>query len=188
MKKIIFCAALFVFGCAASSFAQPRMVEKKTVKADPAVYANASFRAQYEGGMFGFTKKEEGFLKFDDANFRMVFFDKNNKERFGIPYSQIILLYPNRTSSQSTTGKVVGATPLPGAGIAGMLMKEKKKFMVVSFDDPDLNAKGTINFKLENEERVAAAIEVLGTKAEMQSRGDSYYRPRSSKNAPTENP
>lgn len=188
MKKISFCLALFIFGFAANAYAQPRMIEKKPVKPDPAVYANASFKAQYEGGMFGFTKKEEGFLKFDDANFRVVFFDKNNKERFGIPYSQIILLYPNQTSSQSTTGKVVGATPLPGAGIAGMFMKEKKKFMVVNFDDPELNTKGTINFKLENEGKVAEVIQILGTKAEMQSRGDSYYRPRSSKDSQSQNP
>lgn len=177
MRKIIFSLAIGIFSFAAA-YAQPRMIQKKAVKPDPSVYANVTFTAQYEGGMFGFTKKEEGVLKFDDANFRVVFFDKNNKERFGIPYSTIILIYPNRTSSQSTTGRVVGAVPLPGAGIAGMLMKEKKKFLVVNFDDTELNAKGLVNFKLENEQKVAAAIEALGEKAEMQSRGDSYYRPR----------
>ena len=186
MKKIIFGLALGICGFAAA-YAQPRMIEKKPVKVDPAVYANVSFTAQYEGGMFGFTKKEQGSLKFDDANFRLVFMDKNNKERFGIPYSTISMIYPNATSSQSTSGKVVGAIPIPGAGIAGMMMKEKKKFLVVDFDDIELNRRGLINFKLENEQKVATAISALGEKAEMQPRGDSYYRPRRAQSS-TEQP
>ncbi|MGI9035943.1 MAG: hypothetical protein ACR2GD_07890 [Pyrinomonadaceae bacterium] len=178
MKKFIVSFAIIVVSFAAASAQQPRMIEKKTVKPDPAVFAPVSFKAQYEGGMFGFTRKEEGALKFDDANFRLVFTDKNNKERFSIPYKAIILIYPNQTSSQSTTGRVVERVPVPGAGIAGIFMKEKKKFMVVSFDDAEVNAKGLINFKLESQEMVDKVIQTLGEKAEMQARGDSYYRPQ----------
>lgn len=177
MKKIAFCFAFVVF-CFAVADAQPRMIEKKPVKADPSIYAPTSFNAKYEGGLFGFSRKEEGILKFDDANYRLVFFDKNNKERFSIPYKTIITLYPNSTSSQSTTGQVIQHVPIPGAGIAGMFMKEKKRFMVVYFDDPDVNAKGTINFKLEGQQMVAKVIQTLGEKAEMQPRGDAYYRPQ----------
>ncbi|MGI8467946.1 MAG: hypothetical protein ACR2N3_05785 [Pyrinomonadaceae bacterium] len=154
------------------------MIKKKTVKSDPAVFAPTSFKAQYEGGMFGFTRKEEGTLRFDDANFRLVFFDKTGKERFAIPYKTISLIYPNETSSQSTSGRVMERVPVPGAGIAGIFMKENKKFMVVDFDDEEVNAKGVINFKLENQKTVDKVIQTLGEKAEMQPRGDSYYRPK----------
>lgn len=179
MKKLIFCLTFTVF-CFVSAYAQPRMIEKKPDKKnDPAYFSQTSFKVQYEGGMFGFTRKEIGTLKFDDANFRAVFFDTNDKERFAIPYKNISLLYPGASSSQSTSGRVVQNVPLPGAGIAGMLMKEKKKFMVVGFDDEEMNKRTVINFKLENQEAVDKAIHTLGEKAELQSRGDSYYRPAS---------
>jgi hypothetical protein len=132
--------------------------------------------------MFGFSKKMDGSLKFDDANFRLVFFDKNNKEQFGIPYKDLIVIYPNTQSVQSTSGKVVQHIPLPGAGIAGIFMKDKRRFMVVNFDDPDMNAKGTINFKFGKEQVLATAIQTLGDKAEMQQRGDAYFRPLKKQN------
>lgn len=176
MKKLIFLlSAVFVFSAVA--FAQPRMVTKERTEKTPAAIAPVSFEAKYEGGMFGFNKKLDGYLKFDDANFRFVFFDKNNKEQFGIPYKDLILIYPNATVSQSTGGKVVQNVPLPGAGIVGMLMKDKRKFLVINFDDTDMDRKGTVNFKIEDAKLLAAAIETLGDKAEMQPRGDSYYRP-----------
>lgn len=181
MKKIAFFVA-FTFLCfAGAAFAQPKMVDKKYEKS-PAVIAPVSFEAKYEGGMFGFSRKEEGTLKFDDANFRLVFFSKENKERFAIPYKSIIVIYPNSESVQSTGGKVVQHVPLPGAGIAGMFMKDKKRYMVVNFDDPDVNAKGLINFKIGSREMLEKVIDTLGNKAEMQQRGDAYYRPNRQQN------
>lgn len=175
MKKTFFlCAALFVFS--GFSYAQPRIIEKKYEKPGQPAIASETFKVKYEGGMFGFNTKQEGILKFDDANFRVVFFGKNGKELFSIPYKSIIVISPNSQSVQSTTGKVVQHTPLPGAGLAGMFIKEKRRYMVINFDDPDVNAKGLINFKLESREMLDSAIQTLGTKAEMQGRGDSYYR------------
>jgi hypothetical protein len=68
--------------------------------------------------------------------------------------------------------------PLPGAGIAGMFMKDKRKYMVVNFDDPEMDTKVTVNFKFESEQVRAKAIQTLGDKAEMQQRGEAYYRPQ----------
>ena len=174
MKKLAFCL-VFAAACLTAAYAQPRLVEKKIEKS-PASISPITFKAKYEGGMFGFSKKEEGTLRFDDANFRLVFFSKANKELFSIPYTSIALIYPNTQSVQSTGGRVVQHIPLPGAGIAGMFMKDKKRYLVINFDDPDFNAKGAINFKLESQELVAKAIQTLGDKAEMQQRGDSYFR------------
>lgn len=177
MNKIAFSLALVVLCFASAIFAQPRIVEKPKTEKNPAVLAPVSFKAKYEGGMFGFSHKQEGTLKFDDANFRLVFYNDQNKEQFAIPYKAIIVIYPQTQSVQSTGGKVVQNVPLPGAGIAGMFMKDKKRYMIVNFDDPDLDAKGSINFKLESGEMLARVIETLGNKAEMQPRGDAYYRP-----------
>jgi hypothetical protein len=177
MKKIACSLAFIVLCFAGAALAQPKIIEKKYEK-NPAVLAPVTFQAKYEGGMFGFSRKEEGTLRFDDANFRLVFFDNNNKERFAIPYKSIIVIYPQTQSVQSTSGKVVQNVPLPGAGIAGMFMKDKKRYLVVNFDDPDINAKGLINFKLGSREMLEKVIQTIGNKAEMQERGDAFYRPQ----------
>lgn len=176
MKKVILLISAF---CCFSVFAsaQPKIVEKKIEKQTPAAIAPVSFKAKYEGGMFGFSKKEEGTLKFDDANFRLVFFDKDNKERFGIPYSTLIVIYPNTQSVQSGTGKVVQNVPLMGAGIAGAFMKKNIRYLVINFDDTDMGVKGTTSFRLDSTDLLQSVIQTLGTKAEMQQRGDAYYRP-----------
>lgn len=176
MKRVLCCLSLLIV-CFVGAKAQPRIITKEKSEKTPAAIAPVSFKAKYEGGMFGFNKEQDGYLKFDDANFRFVFFDKNNKEQFGIPYKDLILIYPNSTVSQSTGGKVMENVPLPGAGIVGMLMKDKRKYLVINFDDPELDKKGTVNFKINDAKLLAAAIETLGNKAEMQARGDSYYRP-----------
>ena len=114
----------------------------------------------------------------NDANFRLVFFDKNNKERFGIPYSALIVIYPNTESVQSTTGKVVQYIPLMGAGIAGQFIKKKMRYLVANFDDADMEIKGTTSFRLDSAELLDSVVQTLGTKAEMQARGDAYFRPK----------
>lgn len=181
MRKLFY---LFVFGlfvCAASVSAQVRPMEKseaksetKTVQKTP---APASFTAKYEGGMFGFDKKETGTLKFDDINERMVFFGKDQKEMFSIPYKSMLIIYSQSKSVRSTTGTVISAIPLPGAGLAGLIRK-KRRYLVINFDDPDVNARGLVNFKLDNKELLNSVIDTLGKKAEMSPRGDAYYRPK----------
>jgi hypothetical protein len=184
MKKILFSLALSFFACASFVAAQPRIVEKKPEK-QPAALAPVSFKAKYEGGMFGFSEKETGTLKFDGNNHRLVFFGKNNKELFSIPYNAIEVIYPQSKTVQSTGGKVMERVPLPGAGIAGIFMKDKTRYMVINFNDPDVDAKGTINFKFDSEGMLNSAIQILGDKAEMQQRGDAFYR---RKKTPTTDP
>lgn len=172
-KTFLLCVAIFAFSIFAH--AQPRMVENKP-KPNPTALSRESFKAKYEGGMFGFNRKEEGVIRFDDANLRVVFFDKNNKELFGIPYKSIQLVYPNSKSVQSTTGKVIQNVPFYGVGIAGAFMRDKKKYMIISFDDTDLNAKGTTSFKVETRQLLQEIIQTVGSKAELKQRGDSFYR------------
>lgn len=185
MKKILFSLVLSLFAFASIISAQPRIIEKKPeTKVQPAVIAQTSYNVKYEGGMFGFSEKETGTLKFDGNNYRLVFFGKDGKELFGIPYDAIQVIYPQSKSVQSTGGKVMERLPLPGAGIAGIFMKNKTRYMIINFDDQEIDARGTVNFKFDNSEMLQSAIQTLGGKAEMQQRGDAFFRLK--KTPPTE--
>lgn len=171
MKKVLF-LALSVFYLSTVAGAQPRPVDKT-----PAPNAAMSYEARYEGGLFGASDTEKGTLKFDDENNRVVFYKKGQKEMFSIPYKALVVIYPDSRVSTSKTGNVVSRLPLPGAGLAGLLSK-RTKYLVMQFDDPDIEAKGTANFKFEEKEMLLAFISTLGSKAKMAQRGDAYYRKR----------
>jgi hypothetical protein len=170
MKPLVFAAAVLI-SFAAAVFAQPRPAEtSKQAGRSP-----QTVEARYEGGMFGFSKKENGFLRMDDENKRLIFLNKERKELFGLPYESLLALYPNSQSVTSTTGNVVRHIPLPGAGLAG-LIKEKRRFMVVQFSDPDVAVNGTASFKIDNKEMLDSLMQTLAGKAGLTQRGDSYYR------------
>lgn len=177
MKKLVF-TVVCVFSAALGLFAQPRPIDKEAAPAARAKPAPATFEAKYEGGLFGFTDKEEGTLKFDDENQRIVFLGKDNKEKFGIPYASLVVVSPQSRSVVSNTGNVVRNVPLIGAGILGGFIKEKRRYMVVQFNDPDADARGTTSFKVDNKELLDSVIQTLGEKAKLTQRGDAYYRPR----------
>ena len=130
--------------------------------------------------MYGYSGKTSGTLKFDDTNSRLVFYGEDQKELFGIPYDAFTVIYPQSKAVTTTAGNVVKWIPLPGAGLAGFF-KEKRRYLVVKFDDPDIEAKGTVNFKLNNKETLDAVLAALADKARLQQRGDAYYKPKSAK-------
>ncbi|MCA1625497.1 MAG: hypothetical protein LC768_17550 [Acidobacteria bacterium] len=183
MKKVLSLIAISLFAFTATGSAQPLATEKKQdTKTGQKIVARTqapnSFEAKYEGGMFGYSKREKGTLKFEDANERIVFYGKDQKEKFSIPYKAIVVIYPNSRSQRSTTGTIVSAIPLPGAGIAGLFIREKLRYLIINFHDPQVNASGTANFKLANKELLGSVIQTLGEKAQMTQRGDAYYRPK----------
>jgi hypothetical protein len=174
MNKMIFAAVMSLF-FACALIAQPRPATS-TVSA-AAKRAPDSFSAKYEGGMLGFTNKEAGTLKLDNANDRLVFLGKNGKESFSIPYATMLAIYPQSQSVTSTTGNVVSHIPLPGAGLAGFI-KEKRRYLIIQFDDPDVEVKGTANFRLEDKALLDSVLQTLAERAKLTQRGDAYYRPR----------
>ena len=176
-RIIVVVTALFLF--AVGAFAQPRPVDASSKSTtSPAKSAPPSFTAKYEGGMFGFTEKEEGTLKFDDENNRLVFFGKDQKEKFHIPYNAVLMIYPQSKSVTTGAGNVVRHIPLPGAGLAG-LIREKRRYLVMHFNDPDVEtARGLLSFKLEDKELLDSVLRSLAGKAKLTQRGDAYYRPR----------
>jgi hypothetical protein len=179
MKKLLLITAA-IGVLATGSLAQVRPMEKTPSKPAAKPQAPASVAVKYEGGMYGFGRKMEGTLKFDDINSRLVFYGADQKELFAIPYDAFTVIYPQSKSVTSTTGNVVKWIPLPGAGLAGFI-KEKRRYLVIQFDDPDVDAKGTINFKVENKETLDAVLLALADKAGLQQRGDAYYKPRTVK-------
>lgn len=175
MKRLLFFLALSLFALASIASAQPRPVDKTPTQAGVKP-APASFTAKYEGGMFGYSKREEGTLKFDDENSRLVFYGKDQKEKFAIPYKSMLVVTPQSQSVQSTTGKVVSVVPY--AGLIGGFIKEKRRYLIINFDDPDVEAKGLVNFRIDDQLLLDSVIAALGAKAELKQRGDSYIRPR----------
>jgi len=179
MKKVVLLfSAILLF--AAASFAQVRPVGNETEKKEPVAPAPESFAAKYEGGLFGYGGKEMGMLKFDDTNERLVFFGKDQKEKFSLPYGSLLIIYPQSESVTSTTGSVVKALPLPGAVLGG-LIKEKRRYLVVHIDDPDIDAKGVVNFKLETKELLDSVVGSLAEKANLVQRGEAFYRRKTQK-------
>jgi hypothetical protein len=174
--KIFILTAAFTVSFAITGFGQPRQVGKDTTPINVSG-APPSFEAKYQGGMFGYSQKENGTLKIDDVNERVVFYGKDGKEKFALPYSSMQVVYPQSKSVTSNTGNVVRNIPLPGSFLGG-LIKEKWRYLVISFDDQDVDAVGNVNFKLSSKELLESVIKSIGTKAKMTQRGDAYYRPR----------
>jgi len=177
MKKILFSLVFALFVCAAVVSAQVRPTPKSADSTAAQTTAQTSFNAKYEGGMFGFEDKREGTLKFDDVNERLVFFSKDQKEQFALPYDAMVLVYTGTRSVRSGTATAVSVIPLPGAGLAGLL-REKRRYLTIQFSDPNIEARGIVNFKLDNDKTRDSVIHTLGKKAKLTQRGDAYYRQR----------
>src|SRR6266852_2693961 len=92
------CAIGLVVIVAAASLAQrPRTMTQETAAAStnmpPPPPAPQTVKAKYEGGVFGYNKKMEGTLSFDDANQRLVFRNENQKEILFVPYAALTGAY-----------------------------------------------------------------------------------------------
>jgi hypothetical protein len=173
MNKLFFIISA-IFGLAIMVSAQPRQADRST----PQAAGPTSVEAKYEGGIYGSTGREKGTLKMDDANGRLVFYRKaDQREMFSIPYDALVVVYPDSKVSTSQTGNVVSRVPLPGAGLAGLL-STRAQYLIINFDDPDIDARGTANFKFDDKKRLLNFISTLGNKAKMRQRGDAFYRPK----------
>ena len=172
MKSIFIAAALALCFTAAVS-AQPRPIDKTPNTA--AKPAPATFEARYEGGIFGNSSKEKGTLKIDDVNERVIFYRSDKTEMFSIPYSALLVIYPDSKEGISKTGNVMSRMPLPGAQLFGLLGKSTK-YLVLRYDDQDVEAEGTANFKFDEKDLLLTFLNTLGPKAKMVQRGDAYYR------------
>lgn len=146
-------------------------------KATPPPPAPATLKAKYEGGVSGYMKKQTGTLNFDDASQRLVFRNKEGREYLALPYASVASVWPDTKARRTTAGTVVTYIPMPyGANLLGLLMREKQRFLVIQYHDPDTDAQGVTSFKLDNKQVLASAVHTLATKAELKPRGESYVR------------
>jgi hypothetical protein len=175
--KLFILAAMIAVCFPLNALAQPHPVSESVKTAVKAPPAPEVVDVQYTGGMYGFSKKIDGTIKFDDGNDRLVFRGKDQKEVFGIPYESLLVIFPSEQSVTSTAGNVIKNIPVPGAGL-GALMKDKRRYMVIQFDDPNIDAKGTCNFRIETKVMLDSVVQTLADKAKLKQRGDAFYRPK----------
>jgi hypothetical protein len=147
----------------------------------PTVVANTktapapqSVKAKYEGGIFGYNKKQTGTLNFDDESSRLVFRDKTQKEYISIPYKTIAAAYADTKSLRPTAASVLGRASI--YTLPALLIKKKYRYLTMQFNDPDTQVSGVTSFKLDNKEILASMLEAVARKAELSPRGEAYVR------------
>jgi hypothetical protein len=165
-----------------SAFAQrPRMSNDEAAKpataAPPPAQAPQTVKAKYEGGVFGYPKKLDGTLEFEDSNNRLVFRNDKQKEVFFIPYKAITGAYgdthavrPKAATVSSAAGSVV-----PFIGLTG-LIKTKVRYLTLQYNDPDSNAAGVTSLRLENKDLLDSVLNTLAHKAGLTQRGEVFVR------------
>src|SRR5437588_461615 len=77
-----------------------------TTNVPPPPPAPQSVNAKYEGGVFGYNKKMDGTLNFDDANQRIVFKNDKQKEILFIPYNALTGAYGDTHSVRPAAATV----------------------------------------------------------------------------------
>lgn len=190
-----FCAVLLVVGTlSVGAYAQrPRTMDPAKGDAAQSTPTRApapqTFKAKYEGGVVGYTKKQKGTLSFDDTNQRLVFRNKEQKEVLFIPYGAVSSAYPDTKSRRPTAATVLGSVPAPyGANLAAWFIKKKYRYLTLQFDDPDTNVSGLTSFELENKEILSSVLNTLGGKAGLTQRGEGYIRKKTTAQSTTPGP
>jgi hypothetical protein len=185
--NILLGAGLLVVLTAGATYAQrPRTISDSPQPADASgpkpLPAPQTFKAKYEGGIFAYTKKQDGTLSFDDANNRLVFRNKEQKEILSMPYSSLSGAFADTQARRPTAGKIIGALPLPyGANIPALFIKKKYRYLTLQFNDADTNVSGVTSFKLENKEILNSVLHSLAEKAGLDARGDGFIRRKAAK-------
>ncbi|MGH9881613.1 MAG: energy transducer TonB [Pyrinomonadaceae bacterium] len=182
-----FSAALVLIGAIALvvSGQRPRAVDPNSeattpVKAAPPP-APETVKAKYEGGVLGYGKKQDGTLVFDDANNRLVFKDKHQKELFPIPYAAVAQAFADTQARRPAAASVISAIPVPyGLNLPARFIKKKYQYLTLQFYDDDSHVGGVTSFKLANKALVASVVNTLANKAGLVPRGDVFVRQRSS--------
>jgi hypothetical protein len=142
----------------------------------PPAPAPASVNAKYEGGVFGYTKKMTGTLNFEDESRRLVFRDKTGKEILFVPYDAINGAFNDIKKVQPAAATVAQNAPIPGAGLAGSLIKTTVRYLSLQYSDEDSRVSGIAVFKLDNQEIMDSVLYTLANKAGLTPRGQIYVR------------
>jgi hypothetical protein len=164
------------FGQRSRSVSDPSDAKKPAPSAATTTNAPApqSVKVKYEGGIFGYNKKQTGTLNFDDESSRLVFRDKAQKEYLSIPYKAIAAAYADTQSRRPTAASVIGSASL--YTLPALLFKKKYRYLTMQFNDPDTQVQGVTSFKVDGKGLLASVLEAVARKAELTPRGEAYVR------------
>ena len=131
--------------------------------------------AKYEGGVFGYTKKMEGTLNFDDSSQRLVFRDKKGKEILFVPYNALTGAFADTQAVRPKAATIASHLPIPYIGAAG-LIKTKVRYLTLQYSDPDSKVAGMTSFRLENKDILDSVLFTLADKAGLTRRGEIFIK------------
>ncbi len=140
--------------------------------------APQTFKAKYEGGVFGYNRKIEGMMTFDDGGNRLVFRDKAGQTLFVIPYSAISAAFADTQSRRPTATRVIAGTVPYGLGLPALLFKKKHRYLTLQYRDAETENVGTTSFKVGNSQLLTSVLNGVGAKAGLARRGEIFVRPR----------
>lgn len=169
-------AALVLLALVFSAMAQsPRTIDKTATTPKPAP-APQSVKAKYEGGVFGYNKRQEGTLNFDDVNNRLVFRNKTGKDVLFIPYTAINQTFADSQANRPKTASILGSVPVPyGINPIGWI-KTKNPYVTIQFFDQDSHTGGVTSFRVDSKEICASVVTTLADKAGLVARGEIFTR------------
>jgi hypothetical protein len=173
-------AALLALLLAGGALAQrPRSVNDPSTAPATSTRSNTApapqtVNANYEGGVFGYDKKINGTLSFDDTNERLLFRNKQQQEVLFIPYRAVLSAFADVKSKRPIAADIASRVSI--FGLPGLLIKKKFRYLTMQYKDPDTNAQGTTSFKLENKEILESVLNTLAGKAGLTQRGEVFVR------------
>lgn len=147
-----------------------------TTNVPPPPPAPQTVNAKYEGGVFGYNKKMDGTLTFDDGNQRLVFRNDKQKEILFVPYTALTGAYADTHAVRPAAASV--ASNIPYVGLPASLIKTKVRYLTLQYNDPDSKVSGVTSFRLENQEILDSVLNTLAGKAGLSRRGDVFVRKR----------
>jgi hypothetical protein len=180
------CVIALVFSVAAIALGQrPRTSSQDATENSTAMpgppEAPASVKAKYEGGVFGYNKKMDGTVNFDDASSRFVFRDKNGKEILFIPYQSLTGAYGDTHRVQPAAATVAQNVPSIYA-LPARLIKTKVQYLTVQYSDPDSKVAGATSFKFDDKDTLDSVLFTLAKKSGLTRRGQVFVRKKDSSN------
>ena len=181
------CVIALVFSVAAIALAQrPRpttsqeATEKPTNMPGPPT-APQSVNSKYEGGVFGYNKKMDGTVNFDDVSNRFVFKDKTGKEILFIPYQSLTGAYGDTHKVQPAAATV--AQNIPSIySMPARLIKTKVQYLTLQYNDPDSKVAGAASFKFDNKDILDSVLFTLAKKSGLTRRGEVFVRKKDDSN------
>jgi len=140
--------------------------------------APKTFKAKYEGGVFGYRKVMEGTLTFDDTNERLLFRNEQQKEVFFIPYANVTQEFADTQSRRPKAATILGS--VPGVYVPNPIgwIKTKVRYVTLQFYDDYSHVNGITSFRVENRDLCESVVATLAVKANLVAAGDIYTQPK----------